>query len=1082
MLCTQLLLSICSIVSPAPLQSADPASVPVEVRGHVSGLDRLGKFSLQLSFVARERIGKDYKLRVAVDAWADDYSLTDVPFKSPTSRWKVGRSVQLDLSLDLPEEGYAKIGDEVLIFVTFVDLASGAATPLEYPTPDEDGYSEVESIRLPGFLGTQGEEELKGVIAEALQLKSKGDSRGAWLALEGGLRRAGDDDTKERFRDALLKVGEFQPAELSTEEKLIVASRISKEKIRYWRIIAGRMSSRGQLHGAMRLLERTGGALAEQADRAVIGALGDAKRTMQRVDDIAQRLIRELTPEQEALVKKLEDKLGFSAGLVKEAQARASRGEYPVALELMRRSHRSDDRDVRALAGELLPPMEVEWLALTPESEMEVVEAALGHPSWERTTTLATHAFLLIGPDKLLRGIPASSKLNFDIAYVFLTDLFGRKPNPNGDRVTVYFKELFDFGGGIGGGKIIDIGNAQSDPDKPVRVDTGLLYHELTHCIDDTRPIFAGFREGLANLGAAYAFEALDQDSDALHSFDSNLEQFQKYFIDRDLPYWRIQNYGPSAGFFLHFVDEYASLSKARHDWSPLRRFFRAYRDAPVHDGREPYIVRGLAYYLVKAFGPRAFDDLVRFGFPLEERDRRAIGLEILAFDEGSYELFEGSNDSYPTSPLPRDRVGKELANTKSYGRQEASEARAAHGVISKWQTVGPFFTKRGDAGAIPFEPEWLIDFKQKVPALRSTKDANTVLIWREPTGTWERASNPAVTIDPGGWVKFDYEPYGQRDAAIYAVTSITLKESKELAVHVRADDDFSLFVDGVRIGAYRGRGRNGSSTNASWRGPFKNLPDAQRFEIELAAGRHSVLVKIKNRSGPAGLILALSELDGSALDFREDTDPVTPRRAQRDVKWKRIARLDGRKLKSKAKTTVGAFKTQNKSLYGSDTDKGVEWRRFTVRPGFPKDSPSNLMWLKENVTDDILDVRLELEIVRESRAPKLLITIQGEGEKDGLSGWTLILVPVGSGHVSARLERYDRLVYETAALELGEGEGPRELTFECLDDEVSVRLDALQIFDRVPILPIENRYRIGLATWGTQPGIAQFTISAAKR
>ncbi|MFT5290927.1 MAG: hypothetical protein ACI82F_003003, partial [Planctomycetota bacterium] len=217
MLCTQLLLSICSIVSPAPLQSADPASVPVEVRGHVSGLDRLGKFSLQLSFVARERIGKDYKLRVAVDAWADDYSLTDVPFKSPTSRWKVGRSVQLDLSLDLPEEGYAKIGDEVLIFVTFVDLASGAATPLEYPTPDEDGYSEVESIRLPGFLGTQGEEELKSVIAEALQLKSKGDSRGAWLALEGGLRRAGDDDTKERFRDALLKVGEFQPAELSTE-------------------------------------------------------------------------------------------------------------------------------------------------------------------------------------------------------------------------------------------------------------------------------------------------------------------------------------------------------------------------------------------------------------------------------------------------------------------------------------------------------------------------------------------------------------------------------------------------------------------------------------------------------------------------------------------------------------------------------------------------------------------------------------------------------------------------------------------------------------------------------------------------
>ncbi len=1072
-------LALACLAPASPAQVVVPDALPLEVRAHASRLDQSGKFHVQLSCYPREALSRDYDLRVAVDAWADEYTLHELSPKPATSRWKPGKPVELELDLSIPADSKLGFGDQLTVLVTFVDQDTGAVVPPEYPIADGEGFSEVEAFDLPGFLGAEGAAALEALFAEARGLEAPA----AWQLLEAGLRRAGDDDTKERFRDELLRVGKFPPAPLSQLEESVVANRISSEQVRYWRIVAGRMYDRGQLHGAMRLLERTGGALSEQADRAVIGALGDADRTQQRVDDIKQRLIEELSDEDAALAKELEAKHGQTRALLKEAERFASEGRYPVALELVRRLRRSDDEEVEARAWTLLDEYAEAWVALTPPEELAEVQAALDHPSWARTETVASHCFLFIGPRDLVRNIPPASKLNFDLAYVFLTDLFGRVPNPEGDRVTVYFKELFDFGGGIGGGKIIDIGKAQPSPQSPVRVDNGLLYHELTHCIDDTQPIFAGFREGLANMGAAYAFEALDQDSDALHSFDANLEEFRKYFLERDVAYWRIQNYGPSAGFFLHFEEEYASLSRARHDWSPLRQFFREYREAPVRDGREPYIVRGLAHFLVRAFGPGAFDDLVRFGFPLEEHDRRAIGLELSAFDAEDFTLFEEATSDFPTSPVPRDRFGRDVARSGDYESEEAREARRRHGVVSAWKTVGPFFTRSGDAAAVPFEPEWHIDFTSKVEALRSTKDETTRLLWRDPIGTWQSDAHLSpVTIDATGWLHFDYQPYGQRDAAIYAVTSVTLSEASEVAVHARADDDFALFIDGVRLGAYRGRGTNGSSENARWRGPFQNLPDAQRFELPLAAGRHTIVVKIKNRGGPAGLVLALSKPDGSTLEFSADTDAVEPRRAPRKASWKRLARLDARSLKSKAKTTVGGFKTVNKALRGTSTSGGVQWRRFTVRPGFPKDSPSNLLWLKEKLTEDALDLRLELELTRESRAPKLLLTLQGEGEDDGLSGWTLLLLPSGGSAVSARLERYDRLVYQTEALPMPEGEGTLRLLFECLDDEVTVKLDELTLLDRVPIRPIPGKFGVGLGTWGDSPAIELLEVSSTKR
>ena len=150
----------------------------------------------------------------------------------------------------------------------------------------------------------------------------------------------------------------------------------------------------------------------------------------------------------------------------------------------------------------------------------------------------------------------------------------------------------------------------------------------------------------------------------------------------------------------------------------------------------------------------------------------------------------------------------------------------------------------------------------------------------------------------------------------------------------------------------------------------------------------------------------------------------------------------------------------------------------FTVRPGFPKDSPSNLAWVKEKLTRDLREVRVQVTLTKSDRAPKLLLTLQGEGGEDGLSGWTFILLPHGKKEVSARLERYDRLVYQTEHLPLPEVEESRVLSVDLHDERFTASLDGLSLFDSLPLSSIAERHRIGIATWGEDPAIEKIELS----
>ncbi|MEO6595715.1 MAG: hypothetical protein ABIP94_13260, partial [Planctomycetota bacterium] len=103
-----------------------------------------------------------------------------------------------------------------------------------------------------------------------------------------------------------------------------------------------------------------------------------------------------------------------------------------------------------------------------------------------------------------------------------------------------------------------------------------------------------------------------------------------------------------------------------------------------------------------------------------------------------------------------------------------------------------------------------------------------------------------------------------------------------------------------------------------------------------------------------------------------------------------------------------------------------------------------------------------------------LCVIFQGDGMRDALSGWTLILEPVGDG-VRAYLERYDRRVYMSETVPWkndakNDAKAAKHATrLELLywARRLTVRLGEVVLFDQAPIQPIPGRSRIGFATWG---------------
>ena len=266
-------------------------------------------------------------------------------------------------------------------------------------------------------------------------------------------------------------------------------------------------------------------------------------------------------------------------------------------------------------------------------------------------------------------------------------------------------------------------------------------------------------------------------------------------------------------------------------------------------------------------------------------------------------------------------------------------------------------------------------------------------------------------------------------------------------------------------------------------------MPDAQKLPVKLEQGRNKLFVKVRNRRGDAGFILAVARPNGAPIKDmtvdtkapkpESDTDKGARKVARKKIPWKSALKMNfKRKSISKLEKAVGTWKVENKLLAGRATDKKVAWRKYTVRPGFPKDSPSNLIWLKPKYTKDITDLRFTATMDAGNGAPKFVLTIQGDGSKDALSGWNLIVHPRGKDKVGAQLERYDHLYFQVAPTAFTKNkDGQLDFEFTYYNGFLTVKLGGATLFDEVSLIPIPRNTRIGISTWGPQLGFAKLEL-----
>ncbi|MEO0480826.1 MAG: hypothetical protein AAF196_15245, partial [Planctomycetota bacterium] len=671
-----------------------PASVLFSV--DTSDLGTLRRATASFSWTTNAPIEESLGVRLELRVDGTTVLRRDHSPPIPTTDWSTEEPTRYDLPLV-----FAIVPDIALeanaleVWIGFLDPRSGRVRSASMGRRERSGLARIGRFDFPFDESEPDQALVDSVIDQATNL-AKEDPEAAWSMCESLLRRTEDYRLKADLRDALDEIGRFEPKALTFEEQQIVRGRINGEYRRYLRLIAGRHWDRGDLFAALVLLDEIGGTLAEEAGSAVLGALNEADRVTRDRDDLVER-IYSMSDEQEQRFRALREEFeGDDDGLFDRARDLAKKPDGRAIARRIFGLLRSQAR-YREEATEAKEQLEESWIKDIPKDQIALADEARDHPAFARTTHVASHRFVFIGPKKLVEGIPDDSKRHFDLAYVYLTDLFGRVPNPGGDRVTVYYKELWDFGGGVGGGKIIDIGRANPDS-KKTRVDNGLLYHELTHCIDDTNPIYPGFREGLADFGAAFALHELGQRGPARASIGAARRGFLQDYLERDLEYWRIPNYAPSAGFLLHFITEYGKREGGGYEWQRYRKFFRDFRDSPVKDARTPYVARSFAYHLVQAFGEEAFGDLIRFRWPLVRSDLESIALEqespTKRADPTEFEDFEGS-------PVTRDLTAYEVARDP-----DPDSAEEELGILRHWRVIGPFRMDGSDPDAFRFPPE----------------------------------------------------------------------------------------------------------------------------------------------------------------------------------------------------------------------------------------------------------------------------------------------------------------------------------------------------------------------------------------
>ncbi len=886
-----------------------------------------------------------------------------------------------------------------------------------------------------------------------LQAKNK---PAAFESFERAIRNSERFPPKRIACAEMLAMGPFPARAPNAVERILVASRIKDEKVRYFGDIIGRCDGKKWFH-AVRILRK---AILDNLEDT-----GSVDRQKQVIKDLEYRMTHELSPDD----KKEYDKavaVKKPESVLKACDFFKARQKLVLAAELLREyNYLLDGADPkREKAKADIEALEKLILDTCPEEQKKEAEAAIKHRVWDGLDIVVSHHFIYIGDKSFVSRIPPRSMLELDLEYIFLTDMLENNPDQDGVRITIFFKELWAFGGGIGGGKTIDIGSVDIKT-KEISVSNFLFFHELCHCLFDTAMIYPGFVEGVANFGATFAYDAIGLRNEAANGFTGNGGQFTKEYLGRDVRYWRIQNYGPSAGFWLHFIQKYGQTEDGSWDWAKYRTFFRLWRRFPLAGtDRTVDRIRYFAHCLAQVFGPGVIEDLIQFRFPILpdelERTRHDVEDVFPLYQQGTERMarqdFEGAIGAFretvekggesPLVALARQQMLHAYEQAKDVAAQ--AKLREELGVVMDWRCSGPFYSDGGSSLHDVFAPEYEVDFA------------------KEYTSQFQNAKWWAGEPRYDGLVTYTFHYPGNE--AAYALTYLAVPAETPGYLHIGSDDKHALWLNHELV----------EKRDVD----HGVLFDQDRYPVMFRKGLNKLLVKIANSGGSMGFLLRFTDRRGKAIPGVQAFPTNREAEIAAAPVFKPVRRVYQDEFHNKATlianwtTGCGSWKIQNKRLWGLETKRNAQWRKFVVTPGQEKDAPANMLWLKPKNACPERDFSVELDLSMNGEShPKFTVTLDGEGENDGLSGLTLIFLPYGEG-IDVRLEWYDEMMYwRRTKLETAK---EWKLVVTRTSGFVSVTLNGATVFDRAS-MPVLRSTQIGFATFGLEPAIERFCLTA---
>jgi len=1039
----------------------------------VSGLyGETGRISIRLTFRTQETLPERYRvvLHVVNPSDGSAYVTADHVPPVPTTEWKAGEPVTYTVAAVVPAR-VDRSRPEVLVLVGLADPTLSNAYSGRLEMLGEAPFFDRRYL-VARVASAKGEATVEHLRREAKERAARGKSQDAFRLLSEALVRGADLLEKIAVTQDLIALDPPEGLPVTGPEQVFMDRLVAAERLRWLGDRASALLRQKQMKLALRVMERIGGIAEEERNTRVVGEPNAADRAEKDVIDVKSRLLRALSQEDLKEARKLEEKsAGDRKKLLAIAKGQIRKGRLLIARRLLFqiRIDMSVSDKLRTEVNELLEKIEHRiCYELTQEEEKRLAEET-EHPSFSRLATVPTSRIIYLGPVGLVKAIPRASTWKLDVAAVLMTDLFGRSPVRPGERIVVYFKETYK-GPATGGGRLITVGDADPD-DRSVRVDRGLYYHELTHCVDDTRPVHAykrGLTEGIANVGAIFIrdmfagvqgrFEALSKGGRAA---------FRKHHLDRENAYWMIPAYGPSEGFLTEILARHAPARNGHVDWTLLGKVYRSYRSSHAKSPRTHRIMAHLGHAMANHLGEGVWDTLREFGFPvgnwltpeidllLDSQATELIRLARRGDVKGLVALAERAGDEFAASRARYAALA--VLHAQDAGDGETARAlRRRLGVIDRFHVIGPFYPKPGPGLAAVFPPSGEIDLAKEYLT------AQGVARWRVPQPKAEHYAR----IDARGIVTLRY---GYPSLAVtFAVAHVTVPEETDALAFLGADDEIALWLNGHAV--QRNHGRR----------PL--VPDWERWPLTLPAGRNRLVVKLANQYGRTGFCLRIVGEDGKAIEgLVTDLDPPSDLPATGEPGW-RVAFSDvyqRRSLGRKYEVAAGKFRIRNKVLTGDADGRRPGWRPFSVRPGFPQDRPAALVWLAEGKAPAPADFRWRINL-SEEKVPKIVLTWDGEGNELPLSGWSLILVPdKNSQNFTVRLERYDYLHY-IRSLQVPEKWKGAAVEVTRIGDRVSVAVGGRVAFEGVSAPPLRRR-RFGIAVWGPQTGLTGMTLAHPK-